>query len=261
MAFVQARPERVASKSTAQAPVRVPAGADCPPRRWPLPQAAGPGAGGVDVVGGRSRCPPFDNSAMDGYAVRARRGGGRAGDAARRVRHPGRAHRRPAAPARRRRADHDRGAGARGRRRDRAGRADRRRHRDRRDQGRARGRRARAAHRRRTSTAGDVVLTAGTVLGPAQIGVAAAVGHARARGAPPSGGARAVHRLRAGRAGHAAAAGPDLRVERADARRGGRGRGRPGGAPALRPRRRRAVPRRARRADGRASISCSPRAG
>ena len=72
-------------------------------------------------------------------------------------------------------------------------------------QGRARGRRARAAGGEDVA-AGDVVLTAGTVLGPAQIGVAAAVGHARARGAPPSGGARAVHRLGAGRAGRAAAA-------------------------------------------------------
>ena len=65
------------------------------------------------------------------------------------------------------------------------------------------------AHVRRAAedvAAGDVVLTAGTVLGPAQIGVAAAVGHARARGAPPSGGARAVHGLGAGRAGRAAAA-------------------------------------------------------
>ena len=97
---------------------------------------------------------------------------------------------------------------------------------------------------------GEVVLPAGTVLGAPQIGVAAAIGRDPAR-ASPADRARAVHRLRTGRAGHAAAARPDLRVERADARRRGGGRRGCRGAAALRARTTSRSARRARRAGGR----------
>ena len=69
-------------------------------------------------------------------------------------------------------------------------------------------------------------------------------------GAPPPDRARAVHRLRTGRARHPAAAGADLRVERPHARRRGGGRRGRRRAAAVRARRRRAPAPRARRAPG-----------
>ena len=75
--------------------------------------------------------PPFDNSAMDGYAVRAADVAGATDDgpvdAAGHRRHPGRADGRPRPCARHRPPDHDGRPAARGSRRDRAGRAHRRR--------------------------------------------------------------------------------------------------------------------------------------
>jgi molybdopterin molybdochelatase len=98
-------------------------------------------------------------------------------------------------------------------------------------------------------TAGTVALTAGTPLGAAQLGLAAAVGattlevHRRPRRA------RALHRQRARRPRRAAAARADLRVQLRAAGGRRRGRRRDRATAALRPRRRRPVPRhRARRA-------------
>ena len=108
----------------------------------------------------------------------------------------------------------------------------------------------RSAGPARTSPTATVVLPAGTVLGAAQIGVAAAVGAATlpVRRRPTvlvlSTGSELVA------PGHAAAAGADLRVERPDARRRGGGRRRRRRAAAVRARRRRAPAPRARRAPG-----------
>ncbi len=130
--------------------------------------------------------PSFDNSAMDGYAVRAAELDG--ASAAAPVELPvaadipaGRTDV-PPLPPRHRRPDHDRRADAR-RAPTRSCPWSRPTAAPRRCalHGRARARRASCAGRRRTSSAGDVVLTAGTVLGAAQIGLAAAVGAADAR--------------------------------------------------------------------------------
>ena len=158
---------------------------------------------------------------MDGYAVRAAELAG--ADRERPVELPvaadipaGRTDV-PALTSRHRAPDHDRGTAAGRGRRGRAGRADRRRHRagpagtPPRPSGRTSGASA------RTSVAGPVVLAAGTVLGPAQIGLAAAVGSATlpVRRRPVvlvlSTGSELVE------PGYAAAARPDLRVERPDA--------------------------------------------
>ena len=119
--------------------------------------------------------PPFDNSAMDGYAVRAAEVAGGAGRAAGRVDIPAGRIDVPAAPGGRRRADHDGCALPVG--------ADAIVPVEQTDGGTEtvaiKAAAAAGAHVRRGGEdvrAGDVVLTAGTVLGPAQIGVAAAVG-------------------------------------------------------------------------------------
>ena len=122
--------------------------------------------------------PPFENSAMDGYAVRAVDVAIAAGHPAGLPGHPGRPHRHRAAARRHRGPDHDRGAAAGRRGRDRAGGTDRRR----RDEVRIDSAPAPGVHVRTRGEdvrAGTVVLPAGTVIGPPQIGVAAALGFAR----------------------------------------------------------------------------------
>ena len=119
--------------------------------------------------------PPFANSAMDGYAVRAAdvqqlpvtlpvsRG------------HPGRSHRHRATPAGDGGADHDRRPDAARRGRHRPGRT----HRRGLDRVRIDSAPAPGVHVRTPGEdvrAGTVVLPAGTVIGPPQVGVAAALG-------------------------------------------------------------------------------------
>ena len=89
-------------------------------------------------------------------------------------------------------------------------------------------------------TSGTTVLRAGQVLTPAALGLAAALGLGALTVDSPAAGAGDVHRLRTRSARHAAAARPDLRVQRGDARRGDpRRRRRGGGLPDDRRRRRR----------------------
>ena len=210
----------------------------------------------ADVVAGIA-LPPFDNSAMDGYAVRAAEVAGAPVDAARRVRHPRRPHRRPAAPSRApparimTGAPLPAGADAIVPVEQTDGGTD-----DRARQGRARASARTCGGRRRTSRRATSCSPRARCCGPAQIGVAAAVGHARlaVRRRPVvlvlSTGSELVA------PGRAAAAGPDLRVQRPDARRRGRGRGRVGRSSCGSSRTTSRIPRRARRAGGRAWISC-----
>ena len=181
-------------------------------------------------------------------------------DAAGRRRHPGRPHRRPAAGARHRPPDHDRRPAARRRRRGRAGRAHRRRPTTGCAMHRPLPRRARrSAGPARTSPPAQVVLPAGTVLGAAAD---------RRRGGGRRGdrcrcaAARRVLVLSTGSElvapGTPAAAGPDLRVERPDARR--RGARRAAASPsccASSPTTSRSLLARARRAAGRRRPSTS----
>ena len=99
---------------------------------------------------------------------------------------------------------------------------------------------------------GAVLAPAGTALGVASRDGARLGGRRRGRGAPPPGRARARHRDRAARAGRAARARPDPRVQPADAARAGRAGGRRGRrAPGRAGRRRPRPPRRSRPALGR----------
>ena len=66
-------------------------------------------------------------------------------------------------------------------------------------------------------TAGTTVLTAGQPVTPAALGLAAALGLGELTVVPRPAGAGHVHRHRAGRTRHGAAARPDLRVQRGDA--------------------------------------------
>ena len=73
--------------------------------------------------------------------------------------------------------------------------------------------------------AGDVLLTAGTVLGPAQIGLVAAAGARNGAGAPAAARRGDLDRQRAGRAGSTAHAREDLGIQQLHAgRRGAAGR-------------------------------------
>ena len=99
---------------------------------------------------------------------------------------------------------------------------------------------------------GDLVLPAGTRLGPGPPGARGGGQRRRAVGAPTPAGGRHLHRRRAGRPRVGARARPDRRLQPRHAlraRRGGRRRGRRVGAPA---RRRRRDARPARRPAGRA---------
>ena len=189
-----------------------------------MPVAAAAGRVLAEDVRAAVDLPPFPSSAMDGFAVRAADTPGRlpvvfriaAGD------------RRSGRSGRRGDGDRDRRRRARGRGRGRADRDRCRIRQRRRDLGavepgahvRPRGRRRRA---------GDVVLAAGTRLGPAQVGALAAAGVAELRRRAPAARRRAHHRDGAARAGRAARPRGDLRVERRHARgcaRSGRRRGR-----------------------------------
>ena len=95
------------------------------------------------------------------------------------------------------------------------------------------------------AAAGDVLLTAGTRLGPVQIGLLAAAGHGTVTGPPPAADHRDLDRQRAHRARPAGRARPDLGVQQPHAGRG-RAAGRlPGPPPPDRPgrQRRRCWPR------------------
>ena len=149
--------------------------------------------------------PPFDNSSMDGYAVRvadvASRQRGDAGAAARRRRHRRRVAGGLHACSPGSRADHDRRAGAGRRRRRRAARVDRRRHR-RGDDHPARPRPGQYIRRRGEDVrTGELVLEAGTRLGPGQIGLLAAVGRDRVLVRPRPRVVDHLDRQRAGGAG------------------------------------------------------------
>ena len=178
-----------------------------------------------DVVAPLS-LPGFDNSAMDGYAVVAEDIAGAsdrtARAAARRRGHSRGPHRSADAETRYRTPDHDGRAAAVRRHRRGARRSHRRRdgHRgDPRDRAKPG---STSAARARTSTAGTTVLRAGQVVTPAVLGLAAALGLGeltvvpRQRVLVMSTGSELVA------AGHAAAAGSDLRVQRGHARRGRR---------------------------------------
>ncbi len=125
--------------------------------------------------------PGFDNSAMDGYAVNAADVASASKD------HPARLpvdagsrrrrHAQPHADARPSDQDHDRRAAAGGRGRRHPGRVDRRRHRDCHDHAVRREGPRGQARPATTPGLGDLLLPAGTRLGPAQIGVLAAAGH------------------------------------------------------------------------------------
>ena len=175
--------------------------------------------------------PPFDNSSMDGYAVRAADVAGAsergAGELPGGGRHPGRARGRHGAAARHRDADHDRCPDARRARTPSC-----------RWSGPTAGsRRCRSPSRPPSArTCAPPVVTwwrddGARVRDPAGAGPARSAGRRRAgpRGVPAQAAGRgAVDRVRAGRAGPAAAAGPDQRVQQLHAgdRRPGVRRGR-----------------------------------
>ena len=107
-------------------------------------------------------------------------------------------------------------------------------------------------HRGEDVRTGDRVLPAGTRLGPGHLALSRGGQRARAGGAPAPAGAGGLHRRRAGPRGVRPRARPDRRLQLRDAvraRRGGRRRGRRVGPPA---RRRRHDARPARRPAGRA---------
>lgn len=169
----QAGPRTVSEHAAAVAALLPPTGAE----QVALAEASGRVLA-EDLTAGVA-LPPFDNSAMDGYAVRAAELAGASPGAAgvRGVgRHPGRAHRRPRAGAGHGRPDHDGCPGARGCRRDRAGGADRRRCRAGPDH---RGPEVGAFVRRAGRTRRQVPSCCGPgPCWPPQIGLAAAVGRA-----------------------------------------------------------------------------------
>ena len=171
--------------------------------------------------------PPFANTAMDGYAVRAADTAGATDDRAGAAHGRRRPARRPRAdgPGRAGRGDpdHDRRADPGRRRRDRHGRAHRSatattacscRH--------AATPATTCAPPAATWTPGDAVFEPGTVLGPAHLGVIASLGLGRGLGVPAGTGRRALHRRRAARGPGRARAGPDPRLEPSDAARDAR---------------------------------------
>ena len=205
-----------------------------------------------DVVATMS-LPSFDNSAMDGYAVRQRRRGRRQRRATGAAAGRGRDRRRPGraahAGARHRRQDHDRRPGARRRRRDRPLRMDRPRHREGPHRRGARARPARPPGRRRRRgrrPAGEGQARRST---PGTSGCSRRWAGRRSLARPAAAGRRALDRHRAARARRGARRGLDLRRQLLHARR----RGDPG---RRRPAAGRHRPRRARR---RSSRRCAAR--
>ena len=184
--------------------------------------------------------PPFANTAMDGYAVRAADVARRAGVARRAAVVAEVAAGHPARPSARRPGEAMRimtGApipdGA-----DAVVMVERT---QRLDDGDARSPSRRPCRRARPCAAagddlraGDVVFEPGEVLGAGHLGVLAGLGVGEVRGAPPAPGRRAVHRRRAGRGRAAARARPDPRLQPGHAARAGRAAGLAGRRPRAR---------------------------